>query len=256
MLNSALGSVLGGVQKAYLVIHKKDAQSINSAQVTAAAQNALVSAASNAAAGALSGALSAAGVNATVLQVQYNPTSISIQGNAEPIPFTYLQQNVDNGVPNQNLRPPMVVLSVELIFDAMNPQDAFMLDKFRLSAGKLVSDVAGIVQSFKGGYTVQPQTEGLLTALMRPNTRVVTFRWADMAFTGQLIEVQADYTMFSVSGKPVRSKVRMNIAQQVESDADQKYWNDALDKMFKSGNEVSLKGAAQKAGNLLNLGAF
>ena len=256
MMNSLTGSILGGIQKAYLVIHKKDAQSINSAQVTAAAQNALVSAAANAGASALSGALSGAGVNATVLQVQYNPTSLSIQANAEPIPFTYLQQNIDNGVPNQNLRPPMVVLSVELIFDAVNPQDAFMLDKARISAGKIVSDVAGIVQSFKGGYTVQPQTEGLLAALMRPGTRVVTFRWADMAFTGQLIEVQAEYTMFSVSGKPVRSKVRMNIAQQVESEADSKYWNDALDKTFKNGNEVSLKGAGQKVGNLLNLGAF
>ena len=256
MLNSLTGSVLGGIQKAYLIIHKTDAQSISSAQVTAAAQNALLSAASNASAGALSGALNGAGAAATVLQVQYNPTTLSIQANAEAIPFTYLQQNVDNGIPNQNLRPPMVVLSVELIFDAMNPQDAFMLDKARLSVGTMVSNVAGIVQSTKGGYTVQPQTEGLLAALMRANTRLVTFRWADMAFTGQLIEVQADYTMFSVSGKPIRSKVRMNIAQQVESDADCKYWDSALDNMFKSGDEVSLKGAGQKLGNLVNLDAF
>ena len=256
MINSLTGSLLGGIQKAYLVIHKTDAQAINSAQVSAAAQNALLSAASNATAGALSGALNAAGAAATVLQVQYNPSTLSIQANAEAIPFTYLQQNVDNGVPNQNLRPPMVVLSVELIFDAMNPQDAFMLDKARISVGKIVSDVAGAVQNIKGGYTVQPQTEGLVAALMRSHTRLVTFRWADMAFTGQLIEVQADYTMFSVSGKPVRSKVRMNIAQQVESEADCKYWDNALDNMFKSGNEVSLKGADQKFGNLLNLNAF
>ena len=256
MTNPLIDSILGGIQKAYLVIHKTDAQVVNSAQVTTAASNALLSAAANATAGALSGALSAAGATATVLQVQYNPSSLNIQANADPIPFTYLLQNLDNGVPNQNLRPPMVVLSVELIFDAMNPQDAFMLDKLRISAGKIVSDVAGGIKNVMGGYTVQPQTEGLVAALMRPNTRLVTFRWADMAFTGQLIEAQAEYTMFSVSGKPIRSKVRMNIAQQVESEADNQYWDNALNNMFKSGDEVSLKTAGQKIGNLLNLGGL
>ena len=91
---------------------------------------------------------------------------------------------------------------------------------------------------------------------MRPDTRVVTFRWADMAFTGQLIEVQAEYTMFSVSGKPVRSKVRMNIAQQVESDADIQYWDKVLDTTFSGNGEAGGKDMGQKLGNLLNLGAF
>ena len=106
------------------------------------------------------------------------------------------------------------------------------------------------------GQLTVSQTEGLVAALLRAGTRVVTFRWADMAFTGQLIEVAADYTMFSVSGKPIRSKVRMNIAQQVESDADFLSWDRALDKVFGDEESVALKGAAQNLGNLLNLDAF
>ena len=254
LINTLANSALGSVQKALLIIHKSDASQIDSSQVAAATENALLGAAAGMA--ATSAAMQGAGMNTSVMKVQYNPTSLSIQANAEAIPFTYLQQNIDSGIPNQSPRPPMVVLSVELIFDAMNPKDAFMAEKFSLSTGGIVSSVAGAAQAAKGGYTVQPQTDGLIAALMRPSTRVVTFRWADMAFTGQLIEVQAEYTMFSVSGKPVRSKVRMNIAQQVESDADIQYWDKVLDTTFSGNGEAGGKDMGQKLGNLLNLGAF
>ena len=125
------------------------------------------------------------------MEVQYNPSSLIIQANAEAIPFKYLQANVDEGVPNQNLRPPQVVLSVELVFDDMNTQDAFMMDRVRLSAGSVISDVAAVAKEAQGGYTVQPQTNALLATLMRANTKTVTFAWADMAFTGQVIEAEA-----------------------------------------------------------------
>ncbi|MBQ2830888.1 MAG: hypothetical protein IJF15_07750 [Oscillospiraceae bacterium] len=252
---STLGAAAtGGIEKAFLVIHKLDAEKVNSARAAAAAQMALQAA--SATTGALTGAIRGAGLNAHVMQVQYNPSTLSIQANAEAIPFTYLQQNIDSGIPNQNLRPPMVVLSVELVFDAMNPQDAFMMDRTRLSVDHAVSGISKAVQGAKGGYTVQPQTEGLVAALMRPSTRLVTFRWGDMAFTGQMIEARAEYTMFSVSGKPIRSHVQMNIAQQVESDADISYWDNVLDDAFQNSNDVSLKGVSQKAGSLLNLDMF
>ena len=254
LIDTLANSALGSVQKALLIIHKSDASQIDSSQVAAAAENALLGAAAGMA--ATRAALRGAGMDTSVMKVQYNPASLSIQANAEAIPFTYLQQNIDSGIPNQSPRPPMVVLSVDLIFDAMNPKDAFMADKLRLSAGDAVSAAAGGIQAAKGGYTVQPQTDGLIAALMRPSTRVVTFRWADMAFTGQLIEVQAEYTMFSVSGKPIRSRVRMNIAQQVESDADIQYWNKVLDTTFSGNAEVGGKTVGQELGNLLNLGMF
>lgn len=248
-------SALGTVQKALLVVHNaKDPSELDSAKVATATANALAGAASTMK--ATQAALSGSGLSASVMQVQYNPSSLSIQANAESIPFTYLQENIDNGIPNQNMRPPMVVLSVQLVFDAMNPKDAFMAEKFTsISTGGIVSSVAGGIKTAVGeGYTVQPQTNGLLAALLKPHTRVVTFRWADMAFTGHLIEVQADYTMFSVSGKPIRSTVQMNIAQQVESKADIQYWDNALDQAIKNKALEKGKDAGQTLGNLLNLG--
>ena len=257
-LSESLGAVMGGVQKAMLIIHKDSVENVNTAEVSEMTQYVLsiASGLGDSSAEGVGNLLSAAQVDATVMQVQYNPASISIQANAQDILFTSLQQGLEGAVPNQNIRPPTVMLSVELIFDAMNPQDAFMMDKFRLSTGSVVSDVAGAVQNKKGGYTVQPQTDGLVAALLRAETRTVTFRWADMAFTGQLNEVRATYTMFSVSGKPIRSRVLLNIAQQVESKSDIKYWDQALAKVFASGNDVELKKPAQQLGNLLNLDLF
>lgn len=248
-------SGVGAVQKAFLIIHEEDASAVRTMKdVSLNTINALSAAAAGSSLSEVSAGLSGAGlpVKNHVMRVQYNPSSLMFQANAQPIPFTYLMQNIDEGVPNQNNRPPMVVLSVELIFDAMTPSDAFLMDKTRLAE----TAAAGVVSAVKGGYTVQPQTDGLIAAILRPQTRLVTFRWADMAFTGHLIEAQADYSMFSGSGRPIRSKVRVNIAQQVESGADIQYWNDAVDKMFESGGFQDLKNTAQAVGNLLNLDMF
>lgn len=253
--DDVLASATGAVQKAFLVIHEEDASEVNTMKgVSANTMNALSAATAGSTLSEVSANLSGAGLSMKnyVMQVQYNPSSLMFQANAQSIPFTFLMQNVDEAVPNQNFRPPMVVLSVELVFDAMTPSDAFLMDKARLAE----TAAAGVVSAVKGGYTVQPQTDGLIAAMLRPQTRLVTFRWADMAFTGHMIEAKADYTMFSASGRPIRSKVRMNIAQQVESTADVEYWNDALDKMFESGSFQNLKSAAQAAGNLLNLDTF
>ena len=255
-------SVLGNIEKAKLYIHSSvGAEKINSQQVVQGATQALAGA--SAVGSAVSGVLTGSSGSGTTaihtheMTVQYNPSTLTIQANAESIPFTYLQQNIDNGIPNQNFRPPMVVLSVQLVFVAMNTQDAFMMDKLRLSVGSVVSDIsAGIMTAKKGGYSVQAQTNGLIATVMRPSTKVVTFAWADMAFTGQITEVQANYTMFSPSGKPVRSTVTMNIAQQVESDSDNSYWDKVLDNTFGANGTLNTQTLGQTAGNLLNLNMF
>lgn len=193
-----------------------------------------------------------------LLEVQYNPSSVTITANSQATYFQYLQQNFDSSIPAQNLRDPAVVLSVDLTFDAMNPKDAFMLDKLRLSTGGAVSSISGIFNNVKGtGYSVQPQTNGLLAASIRDTTRNVTFKWADMCFTGELTEVNATYSMFSVSGKPIRSVVRLNITQQLNTASDISYWNDAFNRSFGNESEFSTydgRSTGSKYGNLVNIG--
>lgn len=251
--------ILGANKKAYLIIHTAtldDSGNVNSADIVSKTDAVLTAAALLGSAGNSVKDMALKLLNARVLEVQYNPTSLSLQANANSIPFSSLQQNVDNNVPNQNMRPPQVLLSVDLFFDAMDKNDAFMAEKFNpklMSAGK---NVASAILKRKQAFTVQPQTNGLLATLLRPQTRLVTFRWADMVFTGIVTEASAEYTMFSISGMPIRSRVRLNITQTVNSNGDLKYWDAAIDRVFKSENDISLRGAGQKTGNLLNLNAF
>lgn len=251
MAKDAGESALGIVSKALLILNTDVDSTLGQGTVNQQTLRMLAGVSSS-----LKEAASASGYHK--LEVQYNPNTISIQANAKPTPFQYLQQNIDSGIPTQNFRDPSVVLSVELTFDAMNPKDAFMLDKLRISAGDAVSAVSGVVKNLTGnGYTVQPQTNGLIAALIRDSTRSVTFKWADMSFTGELTEASATYTMFSVSGKPIRSVVHLNITQQVNMESDISYWDKAFDRSFGEKDNASTSGGrsfANRYGNLLNIG--
>ncbi|NLV86831.1 MAG: hypothetical protein GX025_06400, partial [Clostridiales bacterium] len=94
-------SALGIVPKAMLILHTED-DGAAAANPMAQTKKALEGAAG---AGAAGGALS----GTHVLEVQYNPSSISIQANSVVTPFQYLQQNIDNGIPAQSFRDPAVV---------------------------------------------------------------------------------------------------------------------------------------------------
>ena len=263
MIMDAASSALGVIGKAQLIFHVSD-----TAATTQAGNQAVINATKQALTDAGKAAKASRIMNATgvsqsglhTMEVQYNPSSLSIQANAEPIPFQMLQDNVNSNIPNQLQRDPAVVLSVELIFDDMNPTDAFMAEKFMflngLSVGNLLSLGGTAVRAAQGKvYSVQQQTNALVAAVIRDRTRSVTFKWANMSFTGELTEADASYTMFSVSGRPVRSTVRLNITQQMESETNGGYWDGAFDRAF-TGNAIpgqsKGKSASSQFGNLIN----
>lgn len=258
-LADAKSSVLGTAKKALLILHKDDSQRGDDAmtpqKISAATMDALYPTGQTARS-TLTGISEALGADFHVLQVQYNPASVEFQASSEEVTIPYLQQNIDPSIPNQNTRPPSVTLSVHLIFDAMNVRDSFMFEKFRVTTQD-VAQLAAKRTLKKDIYSVQAQTNGLIGMIMRKSTRLVTFQWAEMSFTGEVTEIQADYSMFSVSGRPVRSQVKINISQRVDSNSDSKYWNQAFDKCFGNQNiSVVSGGKSQMEGlsNLLNIG--
>ncbi|MDR1321804.1 MAG: hypothetical protein LBK56_10325 [Gracilibacteraceae bacterium] len=218
-------SFLGNTKKAFLVIHKEgNAEEMN---VASLAERALsIGAASGGA--AISHAFGG-GSKAHAMQVQYNPASIVFRANADDVPARFLQQNVETEIPRQFTRPPSVVMSLQLLFDAVNVKDSFTADKFRLSAGDILT--AGAALFKKETYSVQAQTNALVAMLLRERTSLVTFHWANMNFCGIVSEVQARYVMFSVSGRPVRSTVQLSLTQEM-GDTDVAYWDKAFTKMF------------------------
>lgn len=176
--------------------------------------------------------MQAKGEDLEILKVQYNPSTLTISANASAIQTKSMQTFSDPSIQTQKERPPSVVLEVDLIFDEINPKDAFMADKLRMSAGDVASTVAAFTKgSGSGGYSVAAQISGLAGMMLDRNTRNVTFLWQDMMFMGVVSEMRNSYTMFNMSGNPIRGTVRMNITQNVDIEGEA-HWSQALDHCF------------------------
>ena len=181
-----------------------------------------------------------------ILQVKYNPTRISFSSRAGSFIYPGPGGQATNDIA-QVIVPTETYMSFEILFDAENHQDAFMFDKFtNLSAGALVSDVAGIVKNVKdGGYSVKKEVEAMIGMLTQSETRHVIFYWSDMRFEGDVTALSAKYTMFNPSGNPIRAVVSLTI-QEAEESGDTSYWDTAFDNLGRNGSKLD------KAANLLN----
>ena len=267
-LSKVGNSIIGNVKKATLLLHDIEsgagdqlgALAGGAGGLTSRTRSMLTQAANSSNSSVLSTMSNVLSNGGGALEVQYNPASLSIQANTQRVNVAFLLKNLDEGVPNQDTRPPSITLSVQLVFDDTNVKDAFMADKLRISAGDLITDAGAIARAVKGEvYSVQPQTNGLVAMLMRGSTRLVTFQWADMSFTGQVNQVQARYTMFSFSGQPIRSVVDLIIVQEITGAGDENKWDAAFDKCFSDSLNGNLTGlqkvgdVLQNSKNLLNL---
>ena len=201
-----------------------------------------------------------AGSGYLALEVQYNPSSISMSTQAGK-QVHYSGGNLGQGSANQItqiVQPVSTTMSFQLVFDDMNPQDAFVLENMAPTAGNLVSGTADVARKVRGAYSVQAQMDGLMSLLTQPVTRKVIFYWAKMCFQGELVSVSSRYTMFNKDGNPIRGMVDLTIRQGEESGFDVAYWDEAFTRTFgdPGTDQISGKmGMATKAmqNNLLNI---
>ncbi len=201
-----------------------------------------------------------AGSGYLALEVQYNPSSISMSTQAGK-QVQYSGGSLGQGGANQTtqiVQPVSTTMSFQLVFDDMNPQDAFVLENMAPTAGNLVSGTADVARKVRGAYSVQAQMDGLMSLLTQPVTRKVIFYWAKMCFQGELVSVSSRYTMFNKDGNPIRGMVDLTIRQGEESGFDVAYWDEAFTRTFgdPGTDQISGKmGMATKAmqNNLLNI---
>lgn len=185
-----------------------------------------------------------------VLKVKYNPSRIQFDSRAAGDLIQPGPGGAGTNMLSQITIPSQTYMSFELLFDEENHQDAFMFEKVtNLSAGALVSDIAGITKNvLSEGYTVRPEVEALIGLLTQSETRQVVFCWNSMAFAGEVVSVDAKYTMFNPIGNPIRATVRFTV-RQGDSNAkeENKYWDKAFDNLDGGGS-----GPLGKIGNVLN----
>ncbi len=199
-----------------------------------------------------------AGSGYLALEVQYNPNAIYMETQSGK-QVQYSGGDLGNGSNNQMIQiiqPVATTMSFQLVFDDMNPQEAYMLENLAPTAGNLVSGVSDAVKKKKGGYSVQAQLDGLMSLLTQDVTRQVIFYWARMCFRGELISVNNRYTMFNKDGNPIRGVTELSIRQGNEGryEYDGRYWDEAFDRAFEgavSGKVSRAKKAVQNS--ILNI---
>lgn len=228
-------------------------------QVDAVAEKAGLSSMTKSLKGAVTGIAERGMTDARLFTVQFNPSELQFTGyGGGRVAMTDFSKKGDDAY--AAAMPARIVLTVKLIFDQVDPQDAFMGDKFTGSATSILKGVtkAGLKLAGKKSNSVQQQVEGFVGAIRDENTRGITFAWGNLSYSGILNHVSTQYTMFNVTGEPVRGTVQLSIvcADTVKV-GDQNtlqglgQWQKMYDKAF-VGDSKSLVGAAQKVSNLLN----
>lgn len=188
-----------------------------------------------------------------LFSVQFNPSDLQLTGyGGGRVPKTDYIGNRNASVEPMKAR---ITLSVKLIFDQVDPQDAFMGDKFQLSATNVLKGAGKAVVKLAGKKvnSVQSQVEGFIAALQNENTREITFAWGSLCYTGILNHISSQYTMFSVTGEPIRGVVQLSMVCVDEEIgvSSMGAWEEQYNRAFGAG-AASYVQAAQKVGNLVN----
>ena len=195
--------------------------------------------------------------NYLALEVQYNPSSIYMETVAGT-QMNFSPVNMGEASTNQlrqNYEPEATTMSVQLLFDAVNVHDSFMMSNLAPTVSNAVTAVMDLAHSGENKYTVKPQMDGIMSLLTRTYTRHVLFFWAKMCFQGELCSVSSHYTMFNTVGNPVRGEIRLTIRQSPNPAAkyENSYWEKAFTKAFGESNVAAVtKGASRSAGVLNN----
>lgn len=264
----ALASFTGHVETAVLVIHDFRTQTEDAAGAggsggggggpLSAAKSKIASVTqtvSNAASQALSGGSQAAYDRSTdhMLAVQFNPAQLTLNASAPPAPEQIKQSATGNRVVMYNMAPAKLYMTVTLFFDDMNVYDSFMWEKITGLAN--INALASTAMAVAGSvHSVKDQVEALVAILRDKDTRCITFRWADFSFTGVLQAVQAQYTMFSTSGRPVRATVLLQLLHELDQKLLNNWEADFQNAFGPAGTSSNLVHTEQNFGSLLNLG--
>lgn len=193
------------------------------------------------------------------VSVQYNPKSIRFRSYNGRITSGGVGTDQGMGSQTQIQMKATTHMSFQLVFTDIELKDAFMWEKFRLSIRDVASAVSEVSRVATGKrHTVKNEVEGLIGMMCRPETRRILFSWGDMAYQGEVTNLDANYTMFSPDGNPIMATVDVTV-QQIADDsstrkADEDYWNASFDRLFKNGKtDVQGQTVMQSVSSILNI---
>ncbi len=159
----------------------------------------------------------AGGQDSNTLYLQFNPSSISMTayGGGEFINMKINQNEDGDNKADQNISfsgvNAYIGIRLRMIFDAENNMDAFMVDKLNAVNSPLKTVYFAAGKAVGREYTVRPIVEGFIAAIRKNSEYRVIFTWGKLRYSGTINSVQGVYTMFNVSGEPIRAEVSIEL---------------------------------------------
>ncbi len=195
--------------------------------------------------------------------VQFNPSQLTLSGYGGGMYQKTDYGSASNAKKQQgnigiSYEPAKVrlMMSVTLIFDQVSVKDAFMADKFAANPTGVATGVATLAKEAitKEEYSVQPIIEGFIGMLRQERTRFITFCWGSMQYEGIVNSLNTKYTMFSLTGQPIRGEVdfSMILVDEEVGPNNMGVWKKHYEEAFGGGN-VSYKKKTQSVGNIFNI---
>ena len=170
--------------------------------------------------------------------VQFNPQSIrmdSLNGSV---------QDINNGDVNKLVQQKDFLgrtkMSFDLIFDDVDPMDAFMLNEVaNLNVTDLARKGMNMIEHKGNTFSVTKKMEAFMALLATNGGQHVIFFWSKMTFRGMVTGVSNTYTMFNTAGNPIRGTMHLEITQDAsktdEFEYENKSWEKSYNKVFSQG---------------------
>lgn len=162
--------------------------------------------------------------------------------------------------------PATIEFSVDLIFDDVNNDDAFMEERLNpLSGGEIGKTVAKTVSKAataanllpeglqqKQFFSVRETVEAFTCAARVSHISRATFNWGKISYTGVVNSVTADYTMFNPKGEPIRAVVHfgMLMMDSESTGSVESYWESIYEEAFGQGSAPKVSALNKYSGAL------
>ncbi len=197
-------------------------------------------------------------------EVLFNPNRIMLNGRgAAKVPMN----DVSDGVQvTYQERQANLELRIPLIVDRTMASEISMGVSIPGVNTSLVQGIKDNVQSaanwLSGGQlgSVQRDVEMFIAMLRNQYTRMVSFYWGNMTYTGILTSASSTYTMFDIHGRPTRANIDLlimladaNNPVLMYNGKDKGPWMEYYRKAFEGKTSLSARSVTQSFENILGL---
>jgi len=157
------------------------------------------------------------------MKFQFNPSSINISARGGG-----RKQRITNEQGKEDFSPQetKMYLNFQFIVDRTDVTNAFMFEKFSLTASRALNEIGSAIGNAINGkdnaYTVQPLVDGLVAALRSSGDVAARFTWNKMNYYGIINKIDSTYTMFNPSGDPIRAVIRISMTMATQKGTEDK----------------------------------